>query len=102
MKIHQQQANGISADRSERSGPLGRIDSDNSTNGSRQVGLDHVEVSRVGKTAAALIEHTMQQRRERVSALAAEFQEGTYHLNLANLSQSILDYDSEIDPAYAR
>jgi hypothetical protein len=55
----------------------------------------------VGETAAGLIEHTMQERQERVSALATQFQAGNYSLNLGNLSQSILDHDMETDPSYA-
>jgi len=102
MKIHQQHGNRISADQSERASQTERFGSDTSTSGSRsrQVGLDRVEVSRVGETAAALIESTMQQRQERVAALANQFQAGNYSLNLANLSQSILDHDSETDPSY--
>ncbi len=100
MKIHQQQGNNLSTDRSERSSQAGRLGTDSDIRGtrSRQVGLDRVDVSRVGETAASLVESTMQQRQERVAALAAEFRSGTYAPNLGNLSQSILDED--LDTAF--
>jgi len=103
MKIQQNQGNGISADRSERSGQAGRLGSDSEIKGtrSRQVGLDRVDVSRAGEAAASLVESTMQQRQERVTALAVKFQSGSYTPNLANLSQSILDHDMDADPVYA-
>ena len=94
MKIQQ---NGVSTERGERSRQTGRIGSEpgSSDYRTRQVGLDRVDVSRVGETAASLVDQTMQERQERVSALAAQFQAGSYAPNLANLSNSILDHDSE-------
>ena len=103
MKIHHQQGKGISSDRSERSGEIGRLGSDSSVSSSRsrQVGLDRIDVSQLGGTAAALVEQTMQTRQERISALAAHFQAGNYSLDLPKLSESILDHDSDIYPSYA-
>jgi anti-sigma28 factor (negative regulator of flagellin synthesis) len=103
MRIHQQQTSSIAADRSERAGLTGRLgpDSDISGTRSRQVGLDRVDVSRVGEAAASLVETTMQQREERVAVLAAKFQSGSYNFNLASLTQAILEHDTDTDPAYA-
>ncbi len=103
MKIHQQQQNGISAERSERARQIDRLGSDGTTGEyrSRQVGLDRVDVSHVGETAAGLVENTMQERQQRVAALAAQFQAGNYQPNLANLSHAILDHDSDTDLSYA-
>lgn len=100
MKIQQ---NGISTERGERSRQTSRIGSEpgSSDYRTRRVGLDRVDVSRVGETAASLVDQTMQQRHERVSALAAQFQAGSYVPNLASLSNSILDHDSELDLSHA-
>jgi len=67
---------------------------------SRQVGLDRVDVSHLAETAARFVDSSLQSRQERVATLSSHFRSGGYTVNLASLSQAILDHDMESDPAY--
>lgn len=98
MKVHQQ-GSGVAADRSERSAQRERLGSDLGSQEfkARQIGMDRVEVSHVGETAAGLVGSSMHDRQARVAALSAQFQSGGFKVNLETLSQSILDHDIEPD-----
>jgi anti-sigma28 factor (negative regulator of flagellin synthesis) len=102
MRIHQQKTD-LSTDRSEQSRSTGRAGSEVSggETRTRQVGLDRVDVSRTGETAASMIEKTWQERQSRVAQLAKTFQAGNYTPNLSTLSLAIVDHDSEVGLSYA-
>jgi hypothetical protein len=100
MRIYPQKAD-LFLDRTDPS-RLSDRGSVNSRGDSRfqQVGLDRIEMSRTGEMAAALVTQTMQSRQERVAGLASQFQAGTYTPNLTNLSNAILNEDTDPSEVY--